>query len=403
MKAIDPRRACARVGVLAAALVATACGDAADDPTAPAVPPSAAAPALASATLSTAFKQVSAGGDFNCGVTTDGRAYCWGGNSNGELGDGTREWRNVPTAVAGGLVFRNIAAGSFHTCGVTTDDLLYCWGSNLFGRLGDGTTVDRLVPTRVRGQRFYAIASIGYFHTCALAKSDHRAFCWGYNGNGQLGDGTKTERHAPVAVAGGRSFKQLDAGDVHTCAVTSANQAFCWGSDFGGKLGDGGTTPQDRTSPSLVAGKHAFIQISAGAQNTCAVNTAQLAFCWGEGPTGDGSLHRWFVPVRVAGGLEFRQVLAGHAMCGLSTVGKAYCWGSGGQELGDGNPDSHNDLSPVAVVGGHTFAQVSVADGACGRTRDGVIWCWGYGGSGALGNGSNASSAVPVRVNDPQG
>jgi alpha-tubulin suppressor-like RCC1 family protein len=397
---MTPRRA-PTIAALTALLLLAACGDAADEPTAPGGP--AAAPALAAAALASAFTQVSAGGDFNCGLTSDGRAYCWGTNSNGELGDGTRESRNVPTAVSGGLVFRNIAAGSFHTCGVTTDDRLYCWGSNQFGRLGDGTTEDRLVPTRVKGQRSYAIASVGYFHTCALAQADHRAFCWGFNGNGQLGDGSKTERHSPVAVAGGRTFKQLDAGTVHTCAVTPVNQAFCWGSDFRGELGDGGTTPQDRTAPSLVAGKHAFIQISAGAQNTCALTTAKQAFCWGHGPTGDGTLHGWYVPEHVAGGLDFRQVLAGQVMCGLSTAGKGYCWGFGGEELGDGDPNGHNDLSPVAVAGGQTFAQISVGDGACGRTGAGVIWCWGYGGSGALGDGSNESSAVPVRVNDPQG
>jgi alpha-tubulin suppressor-like RCC1 family protein len=158
-----------------------------------------------------------------------------------------------------------------------------------------------------------------------------------------------------------------------------------------------------RTTPSPVAGKHAFVQISAGGQNTCAVDTSALAYCWGNGPMGDGTLHRWYTPVRVAGGLTFRQVYAGSLqnMCGLSTVGKAYCWGYGGEELGDGQSGGHSNLQPVAVVGGHTFAQIAVGDGACGRTRDGVIWCWGYGGAGTLGNGSFESSAVPVRVEDP--
>lgn len=381
--------------LLFGALAAAACSETPENPTGP-----TAGPALATTAVVTAFKQVSAGG-VNCGVTTDGKAYCWGSNFSGAVGDGTRELRNVPTAVAGGLVFRNISAGAFHVCGVTTDDHVYCWGSNFGGALGDGTTVDRLVPTRVKGTRLYDIASAGYNYTCAIAKADSRGFCWGFNGNGQLGDGTTTERHVPVAVAGGRALHQLDAGSSHTCAVTGAYKAYCWGSDFRGVLGDGGTTPQMRTTPSPVWGNRAFTQISAGAQNTCAVNTSGQAFCWGNGPTGDGTLKRWYVPARVVGGLTFRAVYAGQVMCGLSTVGKAYCWGAGGEELGDGNSGSHNDLSPVAVVGGHTFAQLSVGDGGCGRTRDGVIWCWGFGGGGTLGNGSNESSAVPVRVNDP--
>lgn len=202
MKAIT-LRILARAAVLAATFAAAACSET-DEPTAPGVRPTAAP---AAAAVSTVFKQVSSGGN-NCGVTTEGRAYCWGFGSFGSIGDGTRENRDAPTAVAGGLVFRNITAGEFHTCGVTTDDQLYCWGQNIAGQLGDGTTTDRLVPTLVKGRRFYAIASLGYSHTCALSKADHRAFCWGSNGNGQLGDGTTTERHVPVAVAGGRTFSQ---------------------------------------------------------------------------------------------------------------------------------------------------------------------------------------------------
>jgi alpha-tubulin suppressor-like RCC1 family protein len=400
MAIILTRRPWAQAAALAATLTATACSDTTDEPTAPTI----SSPVTAAAAVSTVFKQVSSGG-VNCGVATDGRAYCWGVNFDGGIGDGTRENRDVPTPVSGGLVFRNLSAGETHTCGVTTDDKLYCWGANFLGQLGDGTTTARLVPTLVKGRRFYAIASLGASHTCALAKADHRAFCWGGNSFGQLGDGTTTERHVPVAVAGGRTFSQIDAGQTHTCAVTPGSQAYCWGGDFRGSLGDGGSTPQRRTTPSLVAGKHAFTQISAGLWNTCALNLSDQVFCWGEGPTGDGTLHRWYTPVRVAGDLTFREVFAANAvsaMCGLSSVGKAYCWGFGDSNLGDGNPDSHNDLSPVAVVGGHTFAQVSVGDGTCGRTREGVIWCWGYGGGGSLGNGSFESSAVPVRVNDPQ-
>jgi len=394
---IFSRSACARVGALATGILALACSDGADAPTAPAV-----APALVSATDAVIFKQVAVGGVFNCAVTVAGRAYCWGANEHGQLGDGTLERRFVPTPVAGGLVFRNIAAGDVHTCGVTTDDRLYCWGWNFNGQLGDRTTRDRLVPTLVAGKRFYAIATLGDAHSCALAKADRRAFCWGFNGNGQLGDGTTTTRLVPVAVAGGRSFRQIDAGFAHTCAVTTANQAYCWGGDFHGLLGDGGTTDQERTSPSLVAVKHLFTQISAGRQNTCAVTETHEAWCWGHGPTGDGTLHGWHTPARVAGGLSFRRVTAGQVMCGESSVGKGYCWGFGAQELGDGNPESHADLSPVAIAGGHTFAEISAGDEACGVTPEGVAWCWGYGGAGNLGNGSTESSAVPVRVLDPE-
>jgi alpha-tubulin suppressor-like RCC1 family protein len=98
-----------------------------------------------------ALTLVSAGGSHTCGVTTDDRAYCWGSNWAGQVGDGTMVRRLAPVAVAGGHQFRQVAVGGSHACGVTTNDRAYCWGYNGNGRLGDGTTVTRLVPVPVVG------------------------------------------------------------------------------------------------------------------------------------------------------------------------------------------------------------------------------------------------------------
>src|SRR5205807_268421 len=145
---------------------------------------------------------VDAGGLHSCALRASGVAYCWGDNSNGELGDGTTTNRLVPMPVAGGLTFISLSAGAHYTCGVATSGAAYCWGNNGDGQLGDDTTTQRLVPTAVAGGLTFASVTAGAHYTCAVTTSG-AAYCWGYNGYGQLGDGTTTARLVPTTVAGG--------------------------------------------------------------------------------------------------------------------------------------------------------------------------------------------------------
>jgi alpha-tubulin suppressor-like RCC1 family protein len=190
-----------------------------------------------------------------CGVTTGSRAFCWGSNDYGQLGNGTTTQRLTPVAVAGGLTFRHVSVGTGHypfTCGVTTTNRAYCWGRNNYGQLGDSTTAARRVrPSPVVGGREFRQVDAGYFHACGET-TDNRAFCWGNNVYGQLGDGTTTQRLVPVAVAGGHSFNQVSAGGYHTCGKNSVGVAYCWGYGFFAQLGNG--TTSTRPSPTPVAG-----------------------------------------------------------------------------------------------------------------------------------------------------
>lgn len=202
-----------------------------------------------------AFVSVVAGWLHACGLTADGAAWCWGENVSGQLGVGTDDPRLlVPTPVAGNDRFLQLSLGSRHTCGITTDLRALCWGVNATGQLGDGTTEVRFVPTPVAGDmRFTAIAASGGFptgasvpavgwqggvaHTCALTESG-QAYCWGWNGAGQLGDGTAVDRHTPVAVSGGLSFTAIAPGSSHTCAIRGGSVS-CWGGNAEGQLGIG--------------------------------------------------------------------------------------------------------------------------------------------------------------------
>ena len=154
---------------------------------------------------------------------------------------------SVPFAVT--LTFTAVSADGLYTCGLAAAGAASCWGTNGSGLLGDGTTTDRLTPGLVAGGVSFAAVSAGTQHTCGVTAAG-AAYCWGANGSGQLGDGTNTtNRLTPVLVQApaGVSFAAVTAGAVHTCGVTAAGTAYCWGRNVEGQLGDGTTT--DRLTP----------------------------------------------------------------------------------------------------------------------------------------------------------
>ncbi len=387
-------------------LNATSCRD--DRLTAPSDPePAEPRPAsFAAASASLVFNQVSLGDYHSCGVTSGRLAYCWGYNPGGQLGDGTNANHNQPVAVGGGLQFRQITAGYAQTCGVAADSTAYCWGSNYSGQLGDNTTTEHSMPAPVAGGLRFRQLSAGDAHVCGVTYPDGQAYCWGWNGNGQLGDGTTSMRVKPAAVLGGLRFRQVGAGYQHTCGVTTTNRLFCWGWNSFGQIGDS-TTVDRRLVPSRVASARSFRQVDAGRYHSCAVTTDDRAFCWGNGRNGqlgDGKTILRFSPRAVAGKLSFKRVSTGYQhTCGETTDSRAYCWGTSyyGQ-LGDGTTGTLR-LTPVAVTGGLVFSQVSAGlEHNCGRTPAGVAYCWGSNAVGQLGDGTAAEqSSTPVALADP--
>jgi alpha-tubulin suppressor-like RCC1 family protein len=227
--------------------------------------------ALFAVTLS--FATVSAGVKHTCGVTAEGAVYCWGNNSDGQLGDGTTNARLGPVLVAGvGRILAAVSAGGGHSCGLTLADLAYCWGNNLFGQLGNGSPpLSRSIPSLVGDGLRLATVSAGGSHACGLTGAGD-AYCWGRNVDGQLGDGTFDNRSTPGLVAGAVTFAAVDAGGNHTCGITSAHAVYCWGFNGSGQVGDGTTTT--RVAPILAADGMSFATISAGVNHTCGVLAA---------------------------------------------------------------------------------------------------------------------------------
>lgn len=361
-------------------------------------------PAVASVAFSvrTPFVQTSAAvsGTHTCGITSAGYAYCWGYNSNGQLGDGTERPSDVPTPVAGGLRFTQVDVAGFHTCGLTPDGAAYCWGYNANGQLGDGSSEDRAAPAPVVGGLRFALVSVGESHSCGLT-ADGSAHCWGSDQHGQRGDGDSgLSGLEPRPVAGGLTFSRLNAGSRHTCAVATDDAAYCWGANIYGELGVGGTTARDVPTP--VAGGLRFAQLSAGNTHTCGVTTDGFGYCWGEnrsGRLGDGTTEPREVPARVDTGLTFAGISAGSAhTCAVTAGDIAYCWGHNSTgSVGDGSTTER--VVPTPVAGGLSFSSVEAGNAhACGIVIGSGAYCWGTNWTGQLGDGTNVDRLVPTRV-----
>lgn len=189
----------------------------------------------------TGWAAVSAGTLHTCAITTPGAAlYCWGDNHGGQLGDGTTIDRPEPTAVLPGARWRSVSSGSYvskgNSCGIQEDGTLWCWGDNRYGQIGAGAG-DSMVPLEVMPSHSWRRVSVGGLHACAIDVAD-ALWCWGANQEGQLGADTgEAERHAPVALEGAETWREVATGGAHTCALTKKGVLYCWGANNGGQLG----------------------------------------------------------------------------------------------------------------------------------------------------------------------
>ncbi|MDH4351560.1 MAG: Ig-like domain-containing protein, partial [Gemmatimonadota bacterium] len=345
-------------------------------------------------------------GYHTCAVAGGG-PFCWGAGWNGQLGDGLGTFTSdsVARPVSGGLTFTQIVGGESHSCGLTAAGAAYCWGYNGNGQLGDNSTTQSDAPVAVAGGLTFSSLSAGSAHTCGLVGTT--AYCWGYDGYGQLGDNAAlADRLVPTLVAGGLSWASVRPGAYHTCGVTTGGDAYCWGADFSGQLGNDSTLA-DQPTPVVVYGAKTWTQVDGAYYHTCGVDASGAGWCWGQNYNGRLGADTLAVPVNssqptpraVFGGLTWSTIQTGWDFtCGLTTSGTAYCWGYNGDgNLGDGTFDQ----SPLrkAVNGGLTFATLSVGGyHTCGRVGASAVWCWGGGYDGQLGNGERFRRNEPVQI-----
>lgn len=357
-----------------------------------------------SPTASWIFTTVTAGAAHTCALSSGGQAYCWGDNTDGELGSGQHTDMNSPNPVAGDLVFLNIDAGVSLTCGATETGEAYCWGANDHGQLGNAAMAKSFVPVAVTGGLRFRSVVAAETHACGVGE-DGLAYCWGDNDEGQLGTGDTASSPRPLPVALGLHFVSVTAGDAHTCGITTDSAAYCWGNNRFGQLGIG---RRGRfLTPQLVMHHRKWLMLSAGGRHVCGIAAGRRAsvYCWGNnfyeqtqtltGPhltTDQSSATSYFHPTLVTDEADIISVSAGRRHTCLAREHSPFpvtCWGA-----------NLDDQLGLHVIG--PYRQVSAGDAhTCALRGDGAIYCWGRNASGQLGDGTLLSERQPVRVLEP--
>ncbi len=357
-------------------------------------------------------------------VTSSGALFAWGWNIVGQLGNGSTNGSSVPVKVRlpRGAKVTAAAAGFAHSVALTSTGAVLAWGKNYNGDLGNGSTTDSSVPVTVHlpaGTKVTAVAAGGE-HNLAVTLTG-AVLAWGYGADGQLGNGGTGSSGTPVPVSlpTGIKVTAVAAGALHSLAVTSTGGVLAWGYNGDGELGDGSKTNSNVPVKVKLPSGTKVIAVAAGGYYSLALTSTGAVLAWGynaDGELGDGATADSKVPVKVklpgkaaaiaAGGpLEGVGSTAagpGHSLA-VSSSGAVFAWGYNTDgELGNGS--TKTSKVPVKVkmpAAGKVTAVAAGQMSSLAMTSTHAVLAWGGNNFGQLGDGSFAASDVPVRVKLP--
>ncbi len=355
-------------------------------------------------------QRIAAGGWHSLVVCEDSTVKAFGENATGQLGNNSTDDSNVPVTAIGLNGIISVSAGGdqleAHSMALKADGTVWCWGSNLYGGLGNGLTgtnnstkipVQTLLLTNIKA------ISAGGWHSVAL-KQDGSVWCWGWNSDGQLGDGSNTDKSIANQVPNLNNIKQIAAGTYHTLALKQDGTVWAWGDNLYGQLGDGTTI--DRNSPVQVQGLTDVIHIAAGRFYSLAIKSDGTVWCWGQnlyGQLGDGSTTDRSTPVQVQNFLGATAMASCGAFHTVVVKNDGSVWAWGRNTYGNlGNNTVNNSSLPVQMMGINDVAGVAAGTNFTILYKtDGSFWGCGRNASGQLGDGTftqrnELTEATPV-------
>jgi len=357
------------------------------------------------------YVEVAVGGAHTCGLQSNGQVRCWGAKKWNQTNDPKPGFvTKKPIRVKGIPSLAEISAGFRHTCGVSKDGRAFCWGENSSGELGAGTTASsgcnsdtgcpntKGRPVAVTGLGAVSSVVAGTQFTCAVS-ADSAVLCWGRNDRSQLGDGSTSLSLRPVPTAITTGAASLALGDQHACALVTGGEVRCWGANSYGQLG-GGPREMIVAEPVTAELPGPAKAIVAGFRHTCAELTSGALYCWGDnrlGQLGDGTKTARPSPVKVSGSKIDSMAAGGRNTCVVTGKRKVQCWGDNGDgQLGQGKTKKLSGKKTVKKLS--SVSRVSIGYAHVCAVSKGGIKCWGINPSFQLGNGANKPSYVPVSV-----
>ncbi len=335
----------------------------------------------------------------SCARRKSGDVLCWGRNTYGQLGDGSRTNSERMVAVAGLSDATQVVTGRDFSCALRKAGAVVCWGNNEDGQLGDGrgAKVGAKSPRPVKVGNLGRVTQLssGDWHVCALEAAGG-VKCWGNGENGQIGSDAKRAFASPVAIEQLGKTSEIASGANHVCARQSDGRVKCWGRNTEGQLGDGKSG--SRIKPVFVSGIAAAQSVWSGHTFSCVGLERGAIRCWGDnkkaqlGPEG-GRDPKWNAPIPLSGIKSVAQIVGGEShACARLQSGRVMCWGNneGGRAVGKGTGVVGK---PTAVRG--VSDAVALAAGAghtCAVAASGQVSCWGASVDDAVGRYRLASA-----------
>lgn len=351
----------------------------------------------------TNWGQLAGGSGNTYGLRTDGTFWAWGNKSNGRLGNGEGAMRQLsPQRVGREVGWTRTDSSESHSLALREDSTLWAWGDNSVGALGTGSLTSLLIPVRIGSSAW--ISTAGGASSSAGVCSDGTLWTWGNNISGELGIGGSTNGSpifsSPQQVGSSTSWVSVARGSMHAFALRTDGTLWAWGSNFNGQLGDGSTS--ERRTPVQVGDASNWVAVAGGQNHSAGVRSDGTLWTWGfniYSQLGDNTTTQRLSPVQVGSATNWVAVACGYSFtAALRSDGTLWAWGR--NDMGQvGNNTTLRQTTPARV--GMATNWTSVACGAnhtVGLRSDGTLWAWGLNDEGQLGDASTVTRTSPVQV-----
>ena len=297
-------------------------------------------------------------------------------------------------------LFSALSVGKGHSLaiygGVNETWNLYAWGYNGYGQLGDGTSRSKNSPVKIGTATNWKSIAAGAKHSLAINKAGE-LYAWGNNDDGQLGDGTFSNRNSPVKIGTATNWKSIAAGARHSLAINKASELYAWGWNHYGQLGDG--TFSNRNSPVKIGTATNWKSIAAGDSHSLAISKAGELHAWGanfKGQLGNGTSYDRHIPTKIGTATNWKSIAGGaiHSLA-INKAGELHAWGGNTKgQVGYGTPGTlAKQESPVKIGTATNWKSIAAgANHSLATNKAGELYAWGENTKGQLGLGHDMTS-----------